>query len=102
MRCLDKLATAAAEFDPLAPDPAKAAVPHRLFNIGNSQPVPLLRFITLLEQAMGRKAPQQLEPMQPGDVETTAATTSALEEWVGFSPWTPLGGVVRFAAWYRS
>jgi UDP-glucuronate 4-epimerase len=103
VRCLDKPATAAAGFDPLAPDPATAAVPHRLFNIGNSQPVPLLRFIKVLEQALGRKAIQQLEPMQPGDVAATAADTSALQEWVGFAPHTPLEeGVERFAHWYRS
>jgi UDP-glucuronate 4-epimerase len=103
VRCLDKPATAAAGFDPLAPDPATAAVPHRLFNIGNSEPVALLRFITVLEQALGRKAIQQLEPMQPGDVAATAADTSALEEWVGFAPHTPLEeGVERFAAWYGS
>ncbi len=73
VRCLDKPATAAAAFDPLAPDPATAAVPHRLFNIGNSEPVPLLRFITVLEQAL-----HHLEPMQTGDVESRAADTSAL------------------------
>ena len=103
VRCLDKPATAAAGFDPLAPDPATAAVPHRLFNIGNSQPVALLRFITVLEQALGRQAVQQLEPMQPGDVTSTAADTSALESWVDFAPHTPLEeGVERFATWYRS
>ena len=103
VRCLGKPATAAAGFDPLAPDPATAAVPHRLFNIGNSEPVALLRFISVLEQALGRKAIQQLEPMQPGDVAATAANTSALQEWVGFAPHTPLEeGVERFAAWYQS
>ena len=103
VRCLNKPATAAANFDPLAPDPATAAVPHRLFNIGNSEPVALLRFITVLEQALGRRAVQQLEPMQQGDVAATAADTSALQEWVGFAPHTPLEeGVERFAAWYRS
>lgn len=103
MRCLNKPATAAANFDPQAPDPATAAVPHRLFNIGNSQPVGLLEFISLLEQALGKKALQHLEPMQQGDVASTAADTSALEQWVGFAPHTPLEeGVERFAAWYRS
>jgi UDP-glucuronate 4-epimerase len=103
VRCLDKPATAAAAFDPLAPDQATAAVSHRLFNIGNSEPVPLLRFITVLEQALSRKALQHLEPMQPGDVESTAADTSALEEWVGFAPCTSLEeGVERFAAWYQN
>ena len=48
IRCLDKPATADPGFDPLHPDPATAAAPHRLFNIGNAQPVPLLQFIALL------------------------------------------------------
>ena len=102
IRCLDKPASADPDFDPLHPDPATAAVPHRLFNIGNSQPIPLLRFIEVLEQALGREAISDLQPMQPGDVPATAADTSALEAWVGFRPTTPIeAGVERFAAWYR-
>ena len=102
VRCLDKPATADPAFDPAAPDPATSWAPHRLFNIGNAQPEELLQFIALLERALGRTAIRQLEPMQPGDVEATAADTSALEAWVGFRPSTPLAeGVERFAAWYR-
>jgi len=102
IRCLDKPATADPDFDPLAPDPATAAAPHRLFNIGKSQPTPLLEFIGVLEEALGRPAIRDLQPIQPGDVPATAADTSALEAWVGFRPATPLReGVGRFAAWYR-
>jgi UDP-glucuronate 4-epimerase len=102
IRCLDKPATADPRFDPLHPDPATAAVPHRLFNIGNSQPIELLRFIEVLEQALGREAIRDLQPMQPGDVPATAADTSALGAWVGFRPTTAIEqGVERFAAWYR-
>ncbi len=101
IRCLDKPATADPGFDPLHPDPATAAVPHRIFNIGNAQPVPLLHFIDLLEQALGRPATRDLQPMQPGDVPATAADTSALAAWVGFRPSTPIEvGIARFAAWY--
>jgi len=102
IRCLDKPATADPAFDPLQPNPATAAAPHRLFNIGNAQPTELLRFITLLEQALGREAVKDFQPMQPGDVEATAADTAALEAWVGFRPHTPLElGLERFAAWLR-
>jgi len=101
VRCLDKPATADPQFDPLHPDPATAAAPHRLFNIGNSQPIELLRFIEVLEQALGRPAIKDLQPMQPGDVPATAADTSALEAWVGFRPTTSIEvGVERFSAWY--
>jgi UDP-glucuronate 4-epimerase len=102
IRCLDKPATADPDFDPLQPDPATAAVPHRIFNIGNSQPVALMHFIDLLEQALGRQAIRDLQPMQPGDVPATAADTTALAAWVGFRPSTPIEeGIARFAAWYR-
>ena len=100
VRCLDKPATADPSFDPQHPNPATASVPHRLFNIGNAQPVLLLRFIELLEQHLGCEAIKRFEPMQPGDVEQTAADTSALSAWVGFRPETPLErGLERFAAW---
>ncbi|MFM7732326.1 MAG: NAD-dependent epimerase [Cyanobium sp.] len=102
IRCLDKPATADPAFDPLHPNPATAAAPHRLFNIGNAQPIALLRFIEMLEQALGREAIRDFQPMQPGDVPATAADTLALEAWVGFRPTTAIEtGVARFAAWYR-
>ena len=102
LRCCDKPATANPEFDPLQPDPATAAAPHRLFNIGNSQPIELLRFIEVMEQALGKEAIKDFQPMQPGDVVATAADTQALEEWVGFRPRTPIeDGLKRFASWYR-
>ena len=103
LRCCDKPATSNPHFDPHAPDPATAAAPHRVFNIGNSQPTELLRFIEVMEQALGREAIKEFQPMQPGDVVATAAKTTALEEWVGFRPSTPIEtGVQRFADWYRS
>lgn len=102
VRCLDKPATAATHFDPSHPDPATSWAPHRLFNIGNSEPVALMAFIALLEQALGREAIKDFQPLQPGDVEATAADTGQLEQWVGFRPSTPIAeGVARFAQWYR-
>ena len=102
LRCCDKPATANPDFDPLQPDPATAAAPHRVFNIGNSQPTELLRFIEVMEQALGREAIKDFQPMQPGDVVATAAETRALEDWVGFRPSTPIEvGVGQFARWYR-
>ena len=102
IRCLDKPATPDPQFDPRQPNPATAAVSHRLFNIGNAQPTELLHFISVLEQALGSEAIKQFQPMQPGDVQSTAADTAALEAWVGFRPSTPIEqGVERFARWYR-
>ena len=102
VRCCDKPATTNPVFDPLQPDPATAAAPHRVFNIGNSQPTELLHFIDVMEQALGRAAIKEFQPMQPGDVVATAADTRALENWVDFRPSTPIEtGVERFARWYR-
>ena len=58
--------------------------------------------IEVMEQALGKEATKDFQPMQPGDVVATAADTQALEDWVGFKPSTPIEiGVERFAAWYR-
>ena len=101
LRCCDKPATPNPEFDPLQPDPATAAAPHRVFNIGNSQPTELLRFIEVMEQALGREAVKDFQPMQPGDVVATAADTSAIENWVDFKPSTTIeDGVKHFVEWY--
>ena len=101
MRCCDKPATANLDFDLLQPDPATAAAPHRVFNIGNSQPIELLQFIEVMEYSLGYKALKDMQPMQPGDVVSTAADTQALQDWVGFAPSTPLEvGVSRFTDWY--
>ena len=102
IRCCDKPATANPDFNALHPDPATASAPHRLFNIGNIQPTELLRFIEVMEQALGREAVKDFQPMQPGDVVATAADTHALERWVGFRPSTSIEtGVSLFARWYR-
>ena len=102
MRLLEKPATADPGFDPQAPNPSTSWAPHRVFNIGNSNPTPLMDYIHAVEQSLGVTAKKQLMPMQPGDVPATAADTSALEAWVGFKPNTSVqDGVARFVAWYR-
>jgi UDP-glucuronate 4-epimerase len=103
LRVLDRPAAPDPSFDPAAPDPGASSAPWRVYNIGNHEPVELLRFIELLEEALGKKAEKRLMPMQPGDVTETFADIDALEAAVGFRPRTPLAeGLKRFAAWYRS
>ncbi|MBK5914894.1 NAD-dependent epimerase [Rhodocyclus purpureus] len=103
VRVLDKPATADAAFDPMHPDAGTARVPHRVFNIGASEPVPLLDFIETLEKALGRSAQKRFLPMQDGDVPATYADVSRLQAWVGFAPQTTVEeGVMRFVDWYRS
>ena len=103
LKVLDRAATPGPAFDPAAPDPSTSSAPWRVYNIGSNEPVELLRFIELLEQALGRKAVKNLLPMQPGDVAETFADVDALERDFGFRPRTALAeGVRRFVAWYRS
>ncbi len=83
------------------PDPARSSAPYRLYNIGNSQPVELMRYIEVLEDYLGVKAEKNLLPMQPGDVPDTFADVSDLINDVGYRPATPVEvGVVRFVEWY--
>jgi len=85
------------------PDPATSYAPWRIFNIGNSQPVKLMRYIEVLEQCLGRKAIVELLPMQPGDVRATTADVSDLEQAVDFRPRTAVEeGVAKFVDWYKS
>ena len=104
IRVLDKPAAPEPAFDAgvPVPDPATSWAPHRVFNIGNSNPTPLMEYIEAIEAALGVTATKEYLPMQPGDVPATAADTSALEAWTGFKPNTPVReGVARFVAWYR-
>lgn len=102
LRVLDKPASPNPAFDAKAPDPATSWAPHRVFNIGNSNPIPLMVYIDAIEAALGITSSKELLPMQPGDVPATAADTAALEAWIGFQPNTPVReGVARFVAWYR-
>ena len=78
-----------------------AAVPHKIYNIGNNRPVRLMRFIEILEEAIGKKANIDFKPMQPGDVHATYANIDALAKDYGFAPTTPLeDGIPRFVEWF--
>jgi UDP-glucuronate 4-epimerase len=78
------------------------SAPYRVYNLGNDQPVQLMRFIELLEHNLGRTVEKHLLPMQPGDVPDTWADISPLRQDVGYAPSTSIeDGVARFVAWYR-
>ena len=85
--------------------------PYAVYNIGNNQPENLLNFVDILQQELVRakvlpadydfESHKKLVPMQPGDVPTTYADTSALERDFGFKPSTSLrDGLRAFAEWY--
>jgi UDP-glucuronate 4-epimerase len=102
IRTLDHVAQPDPSYDPMQPNPGTSQAPYRVYNIGNDQPVQLLRFIELMEQNLGRTVEKRLLPMQPGDVPDTWADVSALRRDVGYAPGTSIEeGVKRFVAWYR-
>jgi len=102
IRTLDTVPTGNPQWDGNKPDPATSLAPYRLFNIGNQQPVELLRYIEVLEQCLGRKAVMELLPLQAGDVPDTEADVSALAAAVDYTPEVSVEeGVASFVRWYR-
>ncbi|MBI96620.1 hypothetical protein CL656_05690 [bacterium] len=100
-RCCYKPAYINETFNALNPDKSTSFAPYRIFNIGNSQPIELLKFIEILENALGKKAIKDLQPIQPGDVQATAANTDRLKNWINFKPSTKIeDGINKFAEWY--
>jgi UDP-glucuronate 4-epimerase len=101
LRVLDQPPQKNPAWDAASPDPASSSAPYRVFNIGNSQPVQLMRYIQVLEQCLGKKAEIRFLPMQAGDVQKTYADTSELAKAVGYKPATSIElGVKRFVDWY--
>ncbi|MDA0675149.1 MAG: NAD-dependent epimerase/dehydratase family protein, partial [Proteobacteria bacterium] len=83
--------------------PAGPGVPLRLYNLGNSRVEPLMRFIEILQDALGKKADIRFGPMQAGDVQETSADIGPAMQDLGFAPRTSIAeGLPRFVGWYRS
>lgn len=102
IRTLDKIAQPDAGWQGANPDPATSRAPYRIYNIGNNSATPLMRYIELLEQGLGKKAELNLLPLQPGDVPDTCADVEDLMREVGYRPDTPVEvGVQKFIEWYR-
>ena len=102
VRSLAKPPASDSSWDAMHPDPATSRGPFRIYNIGNSAPVELLRFIRVLENNLGVEAKMNFVPMQPGDVQDTLADVSDLENAIGYRPQVSIEeGVRRFVAWYR-
>jgi len=98
---MDKVAGTDPQWNSDRPNPSTSRAPYRLYNIGNQQPVELLKYIEVLEQCLGRKAQKNLLPLQPGDVPDTWADVEALVRDVGYRPSTTIEtGVRKFVEWY--
>ncbi len=103
IRTLDNPAQANPEWSGSKPDPGTSKAPWRVYNIGNQRPVELMKYITILEEKLGKTAQKELLPMQPGDVPDTYANVDALIQDVGYQPGTPIEvGIEKFVQWYRS
>ena len=86
-----------------APDPGTSKAPYKIYNIGNNQPVELMRFIEVLEDCLGIKANKNMLPIQMGDVPATYADVDDLIKDVGFKPNTSIEkGIESFVNWYKS
>jgi len=85
-----------------APDPGTSYAPYRIYNIGNNQPVELMRYIEVIEECLGRKAEKHFLDLQPGDVPATYADIDDLSRDFDFHPRTSIEeGIARFVQWYR-
>jgi len=102
VRVMGRLPEANPEWRGDAPDPGTSSAPYKVYNIGNNNPVELIRFIEVIEDALGKKAKMEFMDLQPGDVVATYADVDDLIEDVGFKPETPIEtGIERFIEWYK-
>jgi UDP-glucuronate 4-epimerase len=102
IKLIPKISTPNLNWDGDSPDSATSFAAYKLYNIGNNQPVELLRFIEVIEEKLGKKAIINLMPIQPGDVPATYADVDDLIEVVGFKPNTPIEeGISKFVRWFK-
>ena len=103
VRVMGRLPEANPEWRGDAPDPGTSSAPFKVYNIGNNNPVELIKFIEVIEDALGKKANMEFMDLQPGDVVATYADVDDLMEDVGFKPETPIEtGIERFVEWYKN
>ena len=102
VRVIDNPPSTNKEWSGLNPDPSSSISPYRIYNIGNNNPVKLGEFIEAIEKKLGIKAKKNLMDIQPGDVPSTSADVSALENNLGYKPSTKIEeGITNFIDWYR-
>ncbi|MEM7081330.1 MAG: NAD-dependent epimerase [Pseudomonadota bacterium] len=103
IRASDRAAEPSANWDSDHPDPSCSSVPYRIYNIGNNQPVELMKYVSVLEDCLGKKAEINYLPLQAGDVPETFADVSELITDVGYKPDTSVEvGVANFVKWFRA
>ena len=102
LKLIDKIPAANKNWDETKDDISTSFAPYKIYNIGNNQPVSLMKFINILEEKIGKEAEKIYMDMQPGDVLRTYADVSDLEKDIGFKPSTSLEqGLSEFVRWYK-
>jgi UDP-glucuronate 4-epimerase len=102
IRVMGRLPEANPAWSGHAPDPGTSSAPYKVYNIGNHNPVELIKFIEVIERVLGKKAQKEFMDMQPGDVVATYADVDDLMADVGFKPATPIEiGIKRFVEWFK-
>jgi len=77
--------------------------PCRLYNIGHHRSEPLMRVVGLIEEALGKKAKIDFQPMQPGDLKESLADIGPIKTDLGYEPTTPIDiGIPIFVDWFRA
>ena len=90
-------------FDKSNPRADISWAPHKILNIGNSNPESLTDYISAIEDSLGIAAKKMFLPMQPGDVASTYSDCSNLERYINYKPNTNIkDGVDRFVNWYKN
>jgi len=101
LKLIDKVPNGNKEWDERVDDLSTSFAPYKVYNIGNNNPVQLMRFINALESALGIEAEKVFMDMQPGDVLRTYADVSDLERDINFKPYTSIeDGLKKFVEWY--
>jgi len=101
VKLIDRIPAVKRDWDESRDDLSTSFAPYKIYNIGNNDPVPLMRFINALETALGKEAEKVFMDMQLGDVMRTYADVSDLERDIGFKPSTSIeDGLRKFVDWY--
>lgn len=99
---LDQPASTNPMWDSNFPDPATSLAPWRVYNIGNNKPIELMKYISAVENTLGKKAKIELLPLQPGDVPDTYADVDDLFKQFQYKPSTNVeDGIQKFVDWYK-
>ena len=103
IKILDKIPSPNPNWNSLNFDSASSSAPWKIFNIGSSRPIKLLKYIECLEKYLNKKAIKEMVPFQVGDMESTYADTQFLNDTINFQPKTKLDdGIKLFCEWYKS